>query len=347
MKGTSVALCLVSLLLFLSLVEAQSQCPTAPASPKDRRSDKSVLSIAAYNAEWLFLNRSNCPGSGCAWKNLAEAEYHMERVANELRILSADIISFEEVQDCMVLNKLNSMLIGLDYLPYLVTGTDTATGQNVGILTRIDPYISLRRTALRVTYPIAGSQCGYKGSAGDSAVSKHYIASFNIAGLPSPLTLIGMHFLAYPDDVSRCVQREAQASVIQSLIATALQEGHSVIAMGDLNDFDGVVRDQANSQPISQVLKLLQDPLPNVPGDELITAAEFAPQSDRYTIWWDRDGNCRIDPSELTSLDHLLFSSDLSLYVDKVSFEHNYPAVCNTFESDHWPVVLHLSIPQF
>jgi len=295
----------------------------------------------------LFLNRSNCPGSGCSWKNLAEAEYHMERVANELRIIDADIISFEEVQDCNVLTKLNSLLIGLNYLPYLVTGTDTATGQNVGILTRIDPYVTLRRTALRVNYPIAGSQCGYKGSAGDSAVSKHYITSFRIAGLPSPLSLIGMHFLAYPDDVSRCVQREAQASVIQSLIATELQEGRSVIALGDLNDFDDVVHDQANSKPISQVLRLLKDPLPNVAGEELTSAAEYVSQPDRYTIWWDQNGNCRIDPKELTSLDHLLFSSDLSLYVERVSFEHSYPAVCNTFESDHWPVVLHLSIPQF
>jgi len=270
----------------------------------------------------------------------------MQRVASELAIINADIISFEEVQDCTALSRLNALLPGFGYLPYLLTGTDTATGQNVGILTRIDPAVSLKRTALRVTYPIAGSDCKYSGKGGDSAVSKHYFTSFNIPGLPSPLSLIGMHFLAYPDDVTRCVEREAQASVIKSLIADALQQGHSVIALGDLNDFDGLVLDQANSKPISQVLSLLRDPLPGR-GDELISAAELVPQPNRYTIWWDSNGNCRVDPKELTSLDHLLYSTDLAPYVAGVSIDHSYPAVCNTYESDHWPIVLHLRIPQF
>lgn len=42
---------------------AQKQCPYAPAQPQDRRPDKTKLTIATYNAEWLFLNRSNCPGN--------------------------------------------------------------------------------------------------------------------------------------------------------------------------------------------------------------------------------------------------------------------------------------------
>jgi len=344
MKATLVV-CVIVALAFHSLVDAQPQCPNAPAHPEDRRTDKSTLTIAAYNVEWLFLNRSNCPGTGCTWKTVAEAEAHMQQVATVIIHLNADIISFEEVQDCYVLTKLNSLLPTMDYLPYLVRGTDTSTGQNVGILTRIDPSVSLQRTALRVNYPIPGSQCGYKGS-GDSAVSKHYYTTFNISGLSTPLTLLGMHFLAYPDDVSRCAQREAQVSVIRSLVATALNQGHSVIAMGDLNDFDGLVLDQANSQPISQVLNLLRDPLPSVAGDELINAAQLVQQSQRYTIWWDSNDDCTVTPNELTSLDHLLFSADLLPHVDKVTFDHSYLPTCNTFQSDHWPVLLHMKIPQ-
>jgi len=340
------ALCVVLLVISLFFVEGQRQCPTAPLHPQDRRKDTSTLTIAAYNAEWLFLNRSNCPGTGCPWRNTAEAEHHLQVVAQELTVLDADIVSFEEVQDCYVLSKLNALVPELDYLPYLVTGTDTSTGQNVGILTRVDPSVSLQRSSLRVNYPIAGSQCGYTGGPGDSAVSKHYFTTFNISGLPSPLSLFGMHFLAYPDDVSRCVQREAQASVIKSLVSSALLQGHSTVVLGDLNDFDGLVLDQANSRPISQVLNLLRDPLPTIPGDELVNAASLTEQSNRYTIWWDQNDNCNVEPNELTSLDHILFSKDLAPYVDGVNFAHNYPAVCDTYESDHWPVVLHLTIPQ-
>jgi len=342
-----VVLCVLLLLsLFLCVsVSAQAQCPTAPTHPEDRRIDKSSLSIAAYNAEWLFLNRSNCPGSGCPWANLAQAEIHLQHVADELVALNADIVSFEEVQDCYVLKKLNALVPSLQYLPYLVTGTDTSTGQNVAILTRIDPTTNVQRSTLRVTYPIPGSQCGVS-SRGDSAVSKHYFATFNITGLPKPLTLFGMHFIAYPDDVYRCLQREAQASVIKTLVANALQQGHSTVVMGDFNDFDGVVPDQANSQPITQVLNLLRDPLPEVLGDELTNAASLAPVADRYTIWWDQDDDCSVTPNELTSLDHILFSNDLHPFVQSVTFAHTYPAVCNTYESDHWPVMLHLHIPQ-
>lgn len=47
----------------LIVTQAQQQCPNAPASPQDRRVDKTKLTIATYNVEWLFLNRSNCPGT--------------------------------------------------------------------------------------------------------------------------------------------------------------------------------------------------------------------------------------------------------------------------------------------
>ena len=50
------------------------------------------------------------------------------------------------------------------------------------------------------------------------------------------------------------------------LIAEALQQGHSVVALGDINDFDGTVTDASGNIPISQVLSLLRDPLPT-PGD--------------------------------------------------------------------------------
>jgi len=265
----------------------------------------------------------------------------MERVSQELLVLNADIVSFAEVQDCYVLGRLNALLPTLDYLPYLVKGTDTATGQNVGILTRVDPVVSLQRTALRVSYPIDGSQCG-TSSSGTSAVSKHYYTTFNISGLPRPLSLMGMHFLAYPDDKYRCVQREAQASVIKSLVATALESGNSAIVVGDLNDFDGLVKDQANSTPISQVLNLLRDPLPSPVGDELTNAASLVAQSTRYSYWYDQNSDCGITPKELTSIDHMLFSNDLAPFVVSVNFAHTYAAVCDSDESDHWPIVMTL-----
>ncbi len=37
------------------------------------------------------------------------------------------------------------MLTPFKYKPYLIKGTDTATGQNVGIITKIDPSSNMQR----------------------------------------------------------------------------------------------------------------------------------------------------------------------------------------------------------
>jgi hypothetical protein len=50
-------------------------------------------------------------------------------------------------------------------------------------------------------------------------------------------------------------------------MAEALQAGHSVVALGDINDFDGQIVDASNNVPISSVLSILKNPLPSTPGD--------------------------------------------------------------------------------
>ena len=54
--------------------------------------------------------------------------------------------------------------------------------------------------------------------------------------------LIGVHFLAHPDDVERCAEREAQAMTIRNLIEEYSAKGFEMIVLGDMNDFDGDVR---------------------------------------------------------------------------------------------------------
>ena len=59
--------------------------------------------------------------------------------------IDADIVHFNEVEDCRVLRLLMDMLPGHGYRAYLVPGTDNMTGQNVGVLTRIDPPATYRQ----------------------------------------------------------------------------------------------------------------------------------------------------------------------------------------------------------
>ena len=59
------------------------------------------------------------------------------------------------MENCEALDTLNAF-IGADfgYRAYLVNGKDTSTGQNVGLLTRVDPVEDVRRTEARADYPL-------------------------------------------------------------------------------------------------------------------------------------------------------------------------------------------------
>ena len=252
---------LLALAFISSFIKADTECPlVSEASVGDRRTDKNTFRLVQYNVEWLFIDyysSANCPGNGCPWKTEVDAQTHLSYVSNVLSELNPDLVNFCEVEGCdelnMVINGLNETNI---FKPYLKKGTDTSTGQNVGMITKVDPLVSLYRTETRVSYPIAGSKCGYTGSPGSSGVSKHYITEYNFAGLKT--AFIAAHLIAYPTDPSRCAQREAQAQVLQYVIYDYVMKGYEIILLGDMNDFDAEVLDINSDKPISKVLDILK-----------------------------------------------------------------------------------------
>jgi len=128
-------------------------------------------------------------------------------------------------------------------------------------------------------------------------------------------------------------------------MAEALQAGHSVVALGDINDFDGLIVDASNNVPISSVLSILKNPLPSTPGDELVNVAQYvASPSQRYSCWYDRNEDCLEGKDELSMIHHLLISEDLTSLVSKAYMDHSYGISCETFESDHWPVIVQFSL---
>ena len=331
--------------LFAGIVFSDSECPVV-TSVGDRRSNKSKLRLVQYNVEWLFIDyysNMDCPGNGCTWKNTTEAETHLSYVSKVIHDLNPDIINFCEIEGCDELNMLKTSLDDTTYMPYLKQGTDTSTGQNVGMLTRVDPVVSLYRTEDRYDYPIYGSTCGYTGT-GSTGVSKHYITEFKLSNMN--IALIGAHFVAYPTDSSRCAQREGQASVLQSVIANYVSKGYEVIVIGDLNDFDGVVLDVNSNKPTSQVLNILKGDFGEYKGKyELISAAENVQQSERYSDWYDSDNNCNTASNkDYSMIDHVLVTSGIKNKISDVYFYHGYPEFCGTYNSDHYPVVIDLNI---
>jgi exonuclease III len=329
--------------LFTNIILADTECPYVSSSG-DRRKDKSKLRLVQYNVEWLFIDyytNMDCPGDGCTWKTVADAQTHLDYVVNVIKEVDPDIINFCEVEGCDELNMLKDQLDGT-YVPYLKKGTDTSTGQNVGLLTRVDPLVNLYRTEQKHDYPLAGSKCGYTGSQGSSGVSKHYVTEFKFNGMN--VAFISAHFIAIPTDPARCAQREAQASVLQTIISDYIFKKYEVIVLGDFNDYDAETLDVNSDKPTSVVLDILK----GFKGDlansyELHNIAEQIPQNERYSDWWDSDNNCNTtSKNDYSMIDHVLVTDAIRKNVENVFIYHGYDEYCGKYNSDHYPVVVDL-----
>jgi len=336
------------LLLFTflaKLIYSDTECPNI-SNIGDRRNDKNKLRLVQYNVEWLFIDYyspMNCPGTGCTWVNQSEAQTHMDYVAKVVNYLNPDIINFCEVEGCDELNILKDKLDG-SYVPYLKKGTDSSTGQNVGMLTRVDPLINLYRTELKYNYPLPGSKCGYSGSVGSSGVSKHYITEFKFNGYN--VAFIAAHLLAIPTDPTRCAQREAQASVLQNVIFGYINKGYEVIMIGDFNDYDAEVLDLNSNKPTSRVLDILKGYQGDLVGlYKLNSVAENIEQSQRYSDWWDSDNNCNTSSEkDYSMIDHVLVTDAIKKNIVDVYIYHGYDEYCGKYNSDHYPVIVDLTL---
>ncbi len=321
-------LCLLLVVLLSSLICIGALDPVPGPAPATFR-------VVAFNAEWLFDGVND---SIDHWGTPARARQHLEAVAAALQPLDADYISLAEVENAAVLSELNTLL-GNGYSQVFVQGTDTSTGQDVAALSILAPIQTPSRTDERITYPVTGSllNCG----TGSYGVSKNYAADFDLAG--TPVTIIGAHLLAYPDRCDRSIQREAQATALANLAREALSRGREVIVLGDLNDFDDAAADAAGNRPSSRVLSILKNLDPAADGDELVNVCAALPQEDRYTDWYDRDGDGVDDGArEHSQIDFVLVSRRLAERVSYVTIAHTTPA---GEVSDHWPIVVDLTIP--
>jgi predicted extracellular nuclease len=143
-------------LLYIAFVSSETYCPNIPEIKEDRRSDKGFLRIMQYNVEWLFTDyykQADCPGNNCTWKNETQAQEHLTQISKVINKLNPDIINLCEVEGCDELNEVIQQTSNT-YKSYMIKGTDTSTGQNVGMITKIDPELNLQRTDERVTYPL-------------------------------------------------------------------------------------------------------------------------------------------------------------------------------------------------
>lgn len=318
----------------LFVAVSYSDCPIPKTPGKDRRTDTDRLRLVQFNAEWLFM--TPCQDYGCPWFNLEQQQQHIDAISQVLSDLQPDLAHFAEIECCQVLTSISSEST---LYPYLIQGKDTATHQNVGILTKIDPLLPLNRTEERVQYPVPDSKCGYTGEPGTTGVSKHLISELSFNNLS--IALIGSHLLAYPTDKMRCAEREAQAQVLQNVIFNYIKKGYEVIVLGDFNDYDAEIPDTNNNKPISHVLSTLKGSSGSHKGlYSLMSVGDCISQETRFSDWYDENNNCVSSETEFSQIDHILLSKYLYDHLVEVFMYQGYEQSCSSLVSDHYPVVV-------
>ena len=306
------------------------------ARAEDRRPDRSRLVVMTLNAEFLWDGIE--PEDGrvqFAWRGSpAAADAHMADIAALIIRNDPDVINLVEVEGPAALQRFAArFLAGRGYRAYLAEGIDRFTGQDVALLTRIDPVGgTIERDERR----------GRRGGIAKS-VSKNYFARLRVGGLK--LGLIGIHYLARPHHRSRRARREAQATATRSLAIRLAAEGYLPIVLGDFNDYDGAdgARDHADNRPISDVLAIVKSMARPGPADDLVNLSGLVAKPNRYTAFWDRNRNGRVDPPrEFSAIDHILVAPALADRVIAVEIPHDHDPFRVT---DHFPVVAHFRLP--
>ena len=284
--------------------------------------------IASFNGEFLFDGEGDEGQADFPWKGDPEkARAHRDAVGRVVRMLDADVIVMPETENLNALTLMNTeSLQGMGYTPYLVDGQDAFTGQDVGLLSRV-PVDTTGRTNERVAVGITDAQYG---------VSKNIFARMTLAGMP--VTIIGIHFLAQPDNPERAPKREAQAEVVRRLVVREEGLGRQVIVMGDYNDVDATVPDRRGSRAITNVLQTIER-AGDGPEDDLVSVMGDVAQAQRFTSLYDRNSDGQIGPDDLSAIDHILLSPALYARVRDVRYVHAHDPFT---VSDHFPVVVTL-----
>ena len=106
-----VAFAVPLLALFLSFTTSSDEistsprnivCARAPSASFDRRARNGTLTLATFNAEWLF---DGVDDRLAPWRGESDAARHVQRVAQAIMATNADVVALAESEGCFMLHR--------------------------------------------------------------------------------------------------------------------------------------------------------------------------------------------------------------------------------------------------
>lgn len=213
-----------SLHTFLDL----NSCWRVPLEKEDRRKNKKKFRLISIDTNRMFLNGGSgiiqCPGIGCQWKTKKDSLKHLKEIAFFIKKIDPDFVHLSGIEGCSALRLLFKE-IGSDYglKPYMISGEDKITGQNVGFLTKIDPVSDLKRNEKKSFYlDRTELYC--------SGLSRNYMIRLNIG--KQDLFIIGVQM--DHDPISK-EKKQTQIEILMNSIEKRKKE-ELVCVLGELSE---------------------------------------------------------------------------------------------------------------
>jgi len=195
------------------------------------------LKVMAINTEWLWTPHDHqVDGRIYNQGDMSERAYEQELnfYAALIQHNGSQIIAVSEIERDAVAHDLASR-IGPDWRAYFKQGRDTATGQDVAILSNLD-YI--KGSITDFNFPSGA----LPGSVQQKRLSKVLGARFKYraAGQNQQVAVITAHFLSKRNESKRkSNNRQRQARALVKAIKTFSEYGNQLVVLGDFNDFLG------------------------------------------------------------------------------------------------------------
>lgn len=209
---------------------------------------RAELNVMAINTEWLWSpHDGRVDGSMFNKGDMSPDAYRKELAfyAGLVEKNELHIVALSEIENESVVNDLAKAL-GSSWRGYFVQGRDTATGQDVALLSRLD-YVPGSLTAF-------GFPSGrIPGESKKKSLTKLVGAQFKHPQSGKIIAVITAHFLSKRNDsIQKAKKRLRQSYALRKVIRKMTLESDSVLVLGDLNDLRG-----------SPVIEVLEQDLSN------------------------------------------------------------------------------------
>lgn len=193
------------------------------------------LRVMAINTEWLWTPHDNHVDGGKFNRgDMSARDYEAELsfYAQLVRENDIDLVAVSEIENATVANDL-ARKFGSTWQAYFRQGRDTATGQDVALISRLK------------TIPDSVSDYGFPAGflPGDNKgkrLSKVVGARFYHPDTNQTIGVVTSHFLSKRNDsAKKSRNRQRQANALNTVIEELARSNSIVIALGDFNDTRG------------------------------------------------------------------------------------------------------------